>query len=77
MSFPVVHLVLEDRSDQRVKSGAAVKGSHQPVDHRLVDAGSGGDVRDDPIAILVAGLRLHARLHPSKKPAGVTPIRVI
>ena len=60
MTLPVMHLVLEDRSDQRVEPGAAVEGSHQPFDHRLVDAGARDDVRDDQIAAWCAGLRVHS-----------------
>ena len=66
MSFPVMHLVLEDGSDQRVEPGAAVEGPHQPFNHCLIDAGSGDDILDDPIAILDASLRIHARLYRPK-----------
>jgi hypothetical protein len=49
VAFPVLDLALEDGADQRIEPGAAVEGSHQPFDHRLVDAGPRDDVLDDQI----------------------------
>ena len=60
MTFPVMHLVLEDRSDQRVEPGTAVEGSDQPFDHRLIDAGAHDDVLDDQIAVWECGVRVCA-----------------
>jgi hypothetical protein len=42
-----MHISLEDGADQRVETGTAVEGAHQPFDHRFVDAGPRDNVCDD------------------------------
>jgi hypothetical protein len=62
MAFPIVHLVFEDRTSQRVEPDAAVEGAHQPFDHRFVNAGPRDDLGDDQIAAWQGGL--HVWAHP-------------
>jgi hypothetical protein len=47
VDLPVMHLSLEDRADQRVKTGTAVEGACEPLDHRFVDPGPRNNISDD------------------------------
>jgi hypothetical protein len=54
-------MACEDRPDQRIALRPLVKAPHQPIDHRLVDAGARDDLGDEEIAagFAVLGCRAH------------------
>ena len=62
MIFPIRDMPREDGTDQRIALRPLIEVTHQPIDHRFVDAGAANDIGDQEIAAGLGVLVICAHL---------------